>query len=167
MESKELEQAPPIAYYLINGTNWRQEQGTYEEDCKTNEIVERMQSEVKITNIVFGIDQFLANPLLPELFKVILKQHTPSLWNKIKQRFFAWKNNVDLQKPILCMQKWQRRKVLQDFFVLNISSMMSSMSSEFISTLISLNSKSPMEIQSNGKSQSSTQPMETMQTRKQ
>ena len=164
MESKEVEQVPPIAYYSIKGTNWKQEQGTYEEDCKTNEIVERMQSEVKITNIVFGIDQFLSNALLPELFAVILKQHTPSLFAKVKQHYFAWKNKVKLQKPVLCMQKWERRKVLQDFFVLNISSMLSSMSSEFISTLISLNSKSPTEIQSSGKSQSSMQPTETTQT---
>ena len=89
MESKEVEQVPPVAYYSIYGTQWKQEQGTYEEDCKTNEIVERMQSEVKITNIVFGIDQFLSNALLPELFSVILKPFTPSMWSKIKQRYFA------------------------------------------------------------------------------
>ena len=165
MESKESK--PETAYYDLFGTKWKQDQGTYEEDCKTNALVERMQFEVKITNVVFGIDQFLSNALLPELFSIIFKPHTPTLWRKVKQRFYAWKNHVNLQLPILVMQKWQRRKVLQDFFVLNISSMMSSMSSEFISTLISMNSRNQTATEQGGKNQSTTQPMETMQTGKQ
>jgi hypothetical protein len=166
MESKK-EGAPETAYYDLHGTKWKQEQGTYEEDCKTNEIIERMQTDVKITSIVMGLDQFMANALLPEMFTVVFKPHTPTPWSKIRQRFYAWKNNVDLQAPILCMQKWQRRKVLQDFFVLNKASMISSMSSEFISTLISMNSKIPMEIRPDGKSPFTMPSMEASPQEKQ
>ena len=166
MEFKEKEGEPEVARYDLFGTKWKQEQNTYEEDCKCNEITEAMQSEIKITSIVFGIDLFLSNPLLPDLFAIIFKPDTPTLWSKIKQRYYAWKNNVNLKKPILKTQQWQRRKILQDFFVLNVSSMIGSTSSEFISNLISMNLKNPMGIKSDGKSPSITQQTETTLSKK-
>ena len=166
MQQSEKDGEPEIAYYDILGTKWKQEQGTYEDDCKTNVLIERMQSEVKIESIVFGIDLMLSNALLPELFSIILKEHTPTIWSKIKQRYFAWKNGLDLKQPILKLQQWQRRKILQDFFVLNHSSIPNSKDLESIFNLISMNLKSQLQTTLSGKSPSSMPQMETMHTEK-
>ena len=138
---KKEEGMPEVAYYNLKGTTWKQEQNTYKENCLALEFLDRMQSETKIDSIALGVNQFLASPVLPELFAIVLKPHTPTPWAKLKQKFFAWKNKVDLNAPINAMQQWQMRKVLQDFFTLNLASMWNSPTLELVSNLISVNLK--------------------------
>jgi hypothetical protein len=142
------------AYYNIKGTIWKQEQLEYTEDCQALDIVNKIMTNKKVDSIVFGVMQFMAAPDLPDLFAICLKPYTPNAWAWLKQKYFAWKNKVDLKAPINIMQGWQRKKILEDFFFFNVASRWNSNVSDFISNLIGGISKNLAEIKFDGKSPS-------------
>jgi hypothetical protein len=156
----------PKAYYNIKGTVWKQDQLEYAEDCQALDIIKKLMTNKKVDSIVFGVMQFMAAPELPDLFAICLKPYTPNIWARLKQRYYAWKNKVDLKAPIKIMQGWQRKKILEDFFFFNVASRWNSDASDFISSLIGGISKNLAEIKFDGKNQSSMPQAENSQTEK-
>lgn len=151
-----------VAFYDLSGTKFKQSGNTYMEDCLIQDILRKMGTEIKIDSIATGIFEFLAHPLLSELFHIILKPNTPTYISKIKQKFFAWKNHIDLKKPINSMTQEQRRSVLRDFFIINIVSAWNSSDSQTISDLMQTQSKSLMDLRQHGKNQFTMPQTETI-----
>lgn len=156
-----------IARYELKGTHWKQGQCSYEEYCKAKQLVDKTMGEAKTASIAFMINDIVVSPDMPEIIKIILKPDTPNIFARLKQRFYGCKNKINLHNPTHAFQLWQLKVVLRDFFALNVAMMMNSIDTEYISTLTSTMTKAFTAILSDGKSPSSTSPMETSQTGKQ
>lgn len=158
METKEGVK-PETAVYEIHKTLWKQEQLTYgeiQEILKLSGLksLKELSLDSGIENIMINIIQ---SDIIGDILKIILKPHNPNLWIKIKNWFYS-RNYKHINRNIIAqlLQLWEVKKILQDFFILNISWMLSSMNMQFISDLATLISSQTTIQENTGQMKQST-----------
>ncbi len=141
-----VEGKPPTAYYTIRGTRWKQDQLLYGEAQDLLKIP--FAENLKGVNLDGGITSLMAEVLksnvAADVVNLVFKPHEPTLWMKIKNRYYSWKFKINRSDIAKSLALWEVKKVLQDFFYFNVTLMLSASGSELISALVKMISQQQM-----------------------
>jgi hypothetical protein len=133
----DLDGKPPTAYYLIKNTSWIQDQLLYGEAQELLKIplAEKLKGITLEGGITSLLGEILKSDIAGDVVNLILKQNNTTIWLRIKNRWYGWRNKVDRSDIAKSLALWEVKKVLQDFFYFNITLMMSATGSSLISEL--------------------------------
>jgi hypothetical protein len=146
MESKVEVNVPERFIYRIKDTIWQQEPLLFKDDARVLKMLN--DANVDFSKGIMGsLTQVVNLPLIPDLFKIILKPYHETFLKGLANKFLIWKNKVDTSNPAGSMNNMQVREVLRDFFYFNVSLLVNSSGLGEILALINQNQVEEKEAQ--------------------